>query len=186
MKRMILAVLLLVLRDAASAATILIEPASSTTSMGGAVNVAVGVTDVTDLYAYQFDLSFDPTVLSTTGASEGGFLPSGGSTIFLPGTIDNALGTVTLTAGALEGPLSGVSGSGTLATVLFTGVGFGTSPVTLSNVVLLNSVGGDIAPATIQNGSVAVVPEPTSVVLFGCGVLAGLIARAYRGSLYRR
>ena len=184
MKRMIWAVSLLVFCGAASAATILIEPTLSTTSAGGAVNVAVRVTDVTDLYAYQFDLSYDPTVLSTTTVSEGGLLAGGGTTFFFPGAIDNASGTLMLTAGSLEGPVPGVSGSGTLATVLFTGVGLGASPVTVSNAVLLDSVGIDIA-TTIQNGSVAVVPEPTLLMLLGCGALGGLIARAYRGSLHR-
>ena len=182
MKRMILTAALLVLCNAASAATILINPASSTTTLGVVVSVAVRVTDATDLYAYQFDLSFDPTILSTTGVSEGGFLPSGGSTFFLPGTIDNVSGMVTLTAGSLEGAVPGVTGSGTLAVVQLKGLKFGPSPVTLSNIVLLDSTGADI-DTTIQNGSVTVVPEPTSVMLLGGGLLAGLIARAYR--LYR-
>ena len=185
MKRMFWAVLLVVFCDAASAATILIDPASSTTAVGAAVNIAVRVTDVTDLYAYQFDLSFNPTVLSTTSVTEGGFLPSGGSTFFLPGTIDNVSGTLTLTAGSLQGPVPGGSGSGALATVQFVGVGLGASSVTVSNVVLLDSLGGDITTTTVQNGSVTVVPEPKSVMLLGCGVLAGLIAKAHRGSLHR-
>jgi hypothetical protein len=182
---MIWAVSVLVFCDAASAATIMIEPTLSTTFVGGAINVTVQVTDVTDLYAYQFDVSFDPTVLSTTDVSEGGLLPSGGGTFFFPGAIDNVLGTLTLTSGSLEGPVPGVSGSGILANIVFTGVGFGASPVTLSNVVLLDSAGRDIAATTIQNGSVTVIPEPMSVMLVGCGVLGGLIARAYRGSLHR-
>ena len=185
MKWMIWAVSLLVFCGAASAATLVIEPTSSTTTAGGALSVAVQVTGVPDLYAYQFDVSFDPAVLSTTSVSEGGFLSSGGSTFFVPGMIDNVSGTVTLTAGSLEGPVPGVSGSGTLATILFTGVGFGASSVTFSNVVLLDSGGGDIAATTTQNGSVTVVPEPTSVMLFGCGVLSLFLARAYRGTSHR-
>ena len=185
MKRMIWAVTLLAFCETASAATILIEPPSSTTPVGGAISVAVRVTGVADLYAYQFDLSFDLAVLSTMGVSEGAFLPGGGTTFFFPGTTDNVSGTVTLTAGSLESPVPGVSGSGSLATVQFTGVGLGASPVTLSNVVLLDSMGRDIA-TTIQNGSVTVVPEPLSVILVGCGLLGGVIARAYRGSLHRR
>ncbi len=185
MKRMIRAVSLLVFCAAAPAATITIEPTSNTTSVGGAFNIAVQVTGVSDLYAYQFDLSFGPAVVSITNVTEGGLLPSGGSTFFFPGAIDNVSGTLTLTAGSLQGPVPGVNGSGTLATVLFTGVGFGATPVTLSNVVLLDSAGSDIAGTTIQNGSVTVVPEPMSVMLLGCGVLGGLIARAYRGGLHR-
>ena len=179
MKRIILAVLLLVFGHPAIAATILINPGSSTTTIGGTVDVTVRVEDADDLYAYQFDLSFDPTVLSATSVGEGSFLPGGGSTFFLPGTIDNVAGTVTLTAGSLEGAVPGVTGSGALALVQFTGLGFGPSPVTISNVVLLDSIGADI-DATTQNGTVTVVPEPTSAMLLGCGLLAGLAARAYR------
>ena len=182
MKRMIRAVLLLVFCAVASARTITIEPASNTTSVGGALNFAVQVTGVSDLYAYQFDLSFGPAVLSIMNVTEGGLLPSGGSTVFFPGAINNVSGTLTLTAGSLQGPVPGVSGRGTLAMILFTGVGLGASPITLSNVVLLDSAGRDIAGTAIQNGSVSVVPEPTSMVLFGCGVLGGLIVRAFRGS----
>jgi general secretion pathway protein D len=180
---MILPVSLLVFCDVGLAASIFIGPASSTTFVAGTVNVAVQVTNVTDLYAYQFDVSFDPAVLSTAAITEGGFLPSGGSTLFLPGALDNLSGTLTLTAGFLEGPVPGVSGSGTLATLLFTGVGLGTSPLTLSNVVLLDSAGRDIAATASQNGSVTVVPEPASLMMLGCGVLAGVIAWVYRGKL---
>jgi general secretion pathway protein D len=182
---MIWAVTLLAFCDTAPAAAILIEPPLSTTPAGGAISVAVRVTGVTDLYAYQFNLSFNPAVLSTMGVREGAFLSGVGPTFFFPGTADNLSGTVTLTAGSLEGPVPGVTGSGSLATIQFTGVGLGASPVTLSNVVLLDSMGRDIA-TIIQNGSVTVVPEPAAVLLLGYGLLGGVIARACRGSLHRR
>jgi general secretion pathway protein D len=129
MKRMILAVLLLVFGHPALAATILINPGSSTTTIAGTVDITVRVEDADDLYAYQFDLSFDPTVLSATSVGEGAFLPSGGSTFFLPGTIDNVAGTVTLTAGSLQGAVPGVTGSGVLALLQFTGSDLGQVPL---------------------------------------------------------
>src|SRR5205823_5551888 len=98
----------------------------------------------------------------------------GGSTILVPGPIDNTSGTITATADTLVGPGPGVSGSGTLATVDFTSAGLGTSPITLSNLILLDSSLNDIA-FTIANGSAAVlrgpssVPEPTSAVLIVLG-----------------
>jgi general secretion pathway protein D len=158
-----LAVLLLSL--AASAATIRIEPPSSLTSPGGVVNVNVTIADVTSLYAYQFDLAFDPSVLSATGITEGGFLRTGGGgTFFIPGTIDNALGTIAFTANTLLGPEPGVTGTGSLATVQFRGIDIGTSAVTLSNAVLLDSLGNEIT-AELEHGSVTVVPEPGSALL---------------------
>lgn len=179
MKHTIRAVSLLALCYAASAATVVIEPAVSVTSAGSSVTVAVQVTNVVDLYAYQFDVSFNPTVLSAADITEGAFLPGGGSTFFLPGTIDNVAGTVTFIGGSLEGPSPGVSGSGTVVNLMFNGSGFGASSVSLSNVLLLDSVAADIA-ADIQDGSVMVVPEPGSVMLIGSGLLVGLVARIRR------
>ncbi len=74
------------------------------------------MTDVSDLYAFQFDLAFDPTILELQSISEGTFLPGAGSTNFFPGTIDNTGGTATATADSLVGAIPGASGSGTLAT----------------------------------------------------------------------
>jgi hypothetical protein len=150
---------------AALAATIRIEPKSSLASPAGVVNVNVTVEDVTGLYAYQFDLAFDSSVLSATAVTEGDFLRrDGGATFFIAGTIDNTLGTIAFTVNTLLGPEPGVTGTGSLATVQFRGIDVGMSGVTLSNAVLLNSLGNDIT-AELEHGSVTVVPEPGSTLL---------------------
>jgi general secretion pathway protein D len=136
------------------------------------VSVDVRVIDVTDLYAYQFDVIFNPTILSAAPVTEGSFLAGGGGTLFIPGDIDNAAGTITLIANTLLGPVPGVNGSGSLTTLRFTGVGLGSSGVTISNALLLDSVGGDIA-TDIQNGSISVViPEPATGLLAALALLA--------------
>ena len=170
MKRLSWTVAVLLAALGASAATIRIDPVSSTTSPGGAVDVNVSITDVTDLYAYQFDVTFNPVVVSAASVTEGSFLAAGGSTFFVPGSIDNTLGTIAFTANTLLGPVPGVSGSGTLATLRLTGIRLGVSPLTLSNIVLLDSMSGDIA-ATVQNGSATVVPEPGNLTIV---LLAGV------------
>jgi len=88
-----------------------IQPSSVTTMPGQTITLAVQVTNITDLYAWQFDLSFDPTILTAIGITEGGFLDGGDSTttFFIPGTIDNNAGTLTANADAL---LSAVSAHG--------------------------------------------------------------------------
>jgi general secretion pathway protein D len=171
---------------AASAATIRFDPPSGLTSVGGIVNVNVSIANVTDLYAYQFDLAFDAGVLSASTVSEGAFLSGGGATFFVPGTIDNAAGTITFTVNTLLGPTPGVSGTGALAGIRFNGEAVGTSAVTLSNVVLLDSAGTDIV-ATVENGSVAVssavIPEPRSAALVVAGAVALLVfGRRFRST----
>jgi general secretion pathway protein D len=162
---------------AASAATIQIDPVSSATSLGATVDVKVSISDVLDLYAYQFDLAFDPAVLSASMVSEGSFLAVGGGTFFVPGAIDNVAGTITFTVNTLLAPVPGVNGTGSLASIQFVGKVVGVSAVRLSNVLLINSTGADIA-AVIENGSVAVVvPEPSSAVFLLTGVVGVL---AYR------
>lgn len=160
----------------ASAATIRIDPTSSLATVGDTVNVNVNASDVTDLYAFQFDLAFNPAVLSASAVTEGGFLGNGGgATFFILGTIDNALGTITLTLNALLGPEPGVTGCGSLAGIRFTAIGAGTSAVTLSNTLLIDAVGSDIA-AQVANGSVTVsgneVPEPSSAYIVLTAVVA--------------
>jgi general secretion pathway protein D len=151
-----------------------------TVSQGATFSVDVNISGATDLYAFQLDLSFDPSVLSATGVSEGSFLPSGGSTFFLPGTIDNVGGTITSNADTLLGAIPGVSGSGTLIVFDFTALAPGTSIFTIGNEILLDSTGAVLSDTT-TNGSVTVqgpgaVPEPSSLMLLGVGVLglAGL------------
>ena len=180
MNRVFSSAAVLVFTVAASATTIRIDPPSS---MGGTVDVNVQIADVQDLYAWQFDIAFDGAFVHAASVTEGDFLAGAGSTFFIPGSIDNAAGTITFTANTLLGPVAGVSGTGTLAAIRFAGVGLGTSPVTLSNVVLLDSASSDIG-AAIQNGSIrvvdvedVVVPEPGSTAML---LMAGAALAATR------
>jgi len=158
----------------AFATTIGIQPAIKDVVLGQIFILDVTISDVTDLYAFQFDVGFDPAVLSAQSISEGIFLPGGGSTDFIPGSIDNASGVVTNTADVLLGPVNGVSGNGTLASLFFTALNLGSSPITLSNVILVDSQLSDISSG-IQHGSVivSVVPEPATLFLLTVG-LAGI------------
>jgi general secretion pathway protein D len=150
-----------------------IAPSSSIVGAGNSISLDVIISSVTDLYAFQFDLSFDPGTVSAASIVEGGFLAGGGTTAFIPGTIDNVAGTITATADTLIGPGPGVIGSGTLAILTLTGLESGTSTIDLSNVILLDSNLGAIN-ANLQSGSVTVtstaVPEANTLVLLIAGV----------------
>lgn len=153
------------------AAPILTIALGPSVGVGGVVEASVNVADVADLYAFQFDFTFDPSVVGAVDVTEGSFLSTAGSTLFEPGTIDNPLGTITFIAGTLVGAPPGASGSGTLATIRLMGLAPGTSGLTLSNVILLDSALADIR-AEIGGGSVSIVPEPATLVLVSFGLAA--------------
>jgi adhesin HecA-like repeat protein len=134
-------------------AVLSIDPTTQTTSTGTVVTVDVDISNVTDLYGYQFDLTFNPSVLQAVSSSEGPFLASGGSTFFIPGTNDNVGGTVAATADTLLTSVGGVSGSGVLAVFTFDAIGNGTSTLGIQNELLLDS-NINIISDTTKSGSV--------------------------------
>jgi hypothetical protein len=123
--------------------------------------------------------------------SEGSFLPAGGTTAFVPGTIDNIGGEISVTADSLVGAVPGVSGDGVLATLHFASFATGTSDISLSNIILLDSNLGTI-DSTSANGSVTIgeattTPEPDSAftLLAGSLALVALFVRRQReGTLH--
>src|SRR3954451_12285154 len=96
-----------------------LQPAISAVLPGSSVILMVNATGITDLYAFQFDLSFAPAVLAANAVEEGTFLGQGGTTLFVPGSIDNSAGRIHMTVNTLVGPVPGMSGDGLLAGVSF-------------------------------------------------------------------
>ncbi len=147
-------------------------------SLGKSFAVTVDVTGSADLYAYQFDLDYNPAILSLSTISEGSFLSSAGATFFIPGSIDNTIGLAAATADSLLTAIVGAAGSGTLVTFDFTAIGTGSSALSLSNAVLLDSDLTNISTTT-EDGSVAVralgVPEPSALLLLLAGLLCGAL-----------
>ena len=142
--------------------------------LGSTVELDVAIANVADLYAYQFSLSFDPTLLRATGANVGSFL--GAVSFGDAGTIDNTLGHVDFTFATLLDVRPGVSGGGQLAHFSFDVIGVGRSALNFSDVLLLDSNLKDL-PATIQSQTLqtVAVPEPEAYLMFGVG-LVGLAA----------
>ena len=99
---------------------------------GDTFNLLLNAEDVTNLTDWYTDISFDPDVLEVVEVSEGDFLKSeGGTTFFLPGTIDNTAGEITrLNAALLSG---GVTGTGTLLQITFTAKAVGETRLTFKN-----------------------------------------------------
>lgn len=129
-----------------------------------AFNVPVTIAQVSDLYAFQFDIAFNPAVLELQDLTEGPFLPSAGITSFIPGTVDNSSGTAVFTVDTLVGPIPGASGSGTLALLMFQPKSVGTSQITLSNALLLDSSLNPIQFSMSSGTVVVFAPEPGAFI----------------------
>jgi cohesin domain-containing protein len=175
--------MLVVMAGVADASAILsVSPNSETVGTGSTFTVEVDVTGVADLYGYQFDLAFNPNVLQAVSSSEGTFLPSAGSTYFVPGTNDNVNGNVSATADTLISAVPGANGSGSLAFFIFQAIGTGSSALSIGNTQLLDSNLNPIASeATSGSITVTAVPLPAAVwlLLGGIGGL-GALSRSQR------
>ena len=102
--------------------------------------------NITDLAGWEADIAFDPNVLEAIEVTEGDFLKSeGGGTFFQGGTIDNTVGKIT---GLFSARISesGVSGTGTLLSVIFKAKAAGETQVTLENFEFISITDGAIIP----------------------------------------
>jgi hypothetical protein len=134
-----------------------LAPFTQTVAPGSTFSVDVNISGAADLYGFQFDVLFDPNIVAAVSSSEGSFLSQGGSTFFIPGTNDNAGGTVAATANTLISPVPGVTGSGNLAVLTFEALKSGFSSLAISGVELIdsafNSIGSQTAGGSITVGS---------------------------------
>jgi Cohesin domain/PEP-CTERM motif len=149
---------------------------------GSPLSLDILISGISDLYGYQFSLSFNPSVLQATNVVERPFLSSAGATSFIAGSINNTTGSVGLVADALTGLVQGASGSGVLARINFNVIQAGTSSLTFSNVAFLDSLLNDITLQVNNRSLVATaVPEPAPVALFALGLMGLVALRLRRG-----
>jgi Putative Ig domain/Cohesin domain len=138
---------------------------------GGTFTVTINVNNMANLNAYQFDLTFDPTVIqvngveNSTGASDGLIHDPtlGDKTISWDGwtfqpTQGIPSGTIRV-LGQMGSANKSATGAGYLTQISFSvvgAVGAGTN-LTLSNLALPNVNASNIVPDTVTNGSVTVI-----------------------------
>lgn len=103
---------------------------------------------VSDVYAFELDVSFPSSLVQARRVADGTFLSGGGTTYFSKGTIDNGSGTISHIFGTLVSAPSGASGSGTLVNITFQAVTAGTPEITLTKVTLLDS---NLNPIVVDN-----------------------------------
>jgi len=123
--------------------TIYVSPSTVSVSRGDSFEILVNAsTSTSDIYAVQFDLIYDSSILTLDSVSEGEFFSSDGATTifnyssFGSGVADNVLNVRNET---YESSTPGITGDGSVAVFSFTASTAGTSAITLSNVLWMNS-----------------------------------------------
>lgn len=139
-----------------------VEPAVHRVESGQAFIVNVMLDGAVNLGAFQFDVTYDSTVMTVADVELGSFLGSTGRTAQPVGPdIDNVAGLVTFGAFSF-GSNAGPEGTGLLAAVTFTAVGSGTSALNLQNVVVTDTM-ANTQSASVAGGMVTVaVSAPTN------------------------
>ena len=115
--------------------------------------VPISVFGASRISTVTLSLRFDPKVLRVRLVQEGTFLSSGGGTVTFAQQVDATAGRVDITL-TRTGDVTGVSGDGVLASVVFDAIGSGISPLGLGGVV--TGPGGLPVPVAFGTASVTV------------------------------
>lgn len=96
-----------------------VDPKITVKAPGESFNVTITVTDVAELFAWEFNMTYSPSVLNITAVTEGPFLKQAGNTAYLEPSFNNETGWVAYGRSLLPFPETGASGTGILAYVTF-------------------------------------------------------------------
>jgi len=139
--------------SSASPTRLYIYPSSINKAVGNTFTVDVKVEDVANLFAWDFSMKFNQSILECLSVVEGPFLKQYGTrcvgAIVDKTYIDNRLGTI-LSGCSLSKPDVKVDGSGTLATITFRVKGVGKSTLDLYDTMLIDSDVKDIVHEVID------------------------------------
>jgi hypothetical protein len=132
-----------------ASSTLYVNPQTSVGTIGQNFSVNINISNVVDLYGWEFRLGWNSTILDAIAVTEGPFLKSGGNTFFAY-KINNTEGFV-LADCTLLGDIHGVSGNGILAVIEFHVKTLGECILDLYDTILVNSAEQPI-PHTANDG----------------------------------
>ena len=150
---LILPVIIPGIATAAGNAIVSIAVPADALDMGEQFTIGIIIEPNNAIAGTQFNMSYDPDVVTVDSISEGNLLSqSGASTYFNDGEVDNVAGTITGVFGAIISPGQTVATAGTFVVITMTaGIAIGSSPLTLSNVVIGNAQAQPVAASIINN-----------------------------------
>ena len=128
---------------------------SATVSQGVPFTVTISASNVSDLFSANFDLSYNPSLVSFVSSSKGTFLEQGGVTTYLLTSNNSSTGRLMVgySRQAVGGVPTGVSGNGTLMTVTFNALANGSASLAFLNNSLCSAVSGTGCDVVVTNWS---------------------------------
>ena len=148
--------------SAASDTGINIDTKSPTLKVGEKRTIDLNLQNVQNLGAYEFNLTYNPSVVHVDSISNASFLGSTNRTVVTldPPNSDNSTGTASYGAFTF-GTASGPDGNGTISQMSLTGVGPGNSDLFL-NTISVTDIDGTLIPISISPASLTISsPTPT-------------------------
>lgn len=133
----------------AAAARVVFGPSPAEAQLPGAVNLTIQAESVTDLFDAPVRVKFDPNFLRLNEVQRGQFLSADGREVIFTRNILNDTGDATIQLSRMPGT-GGISGSGTLLTLVFQTVARGTTTVTLPELSWRNSQGETVVSGSPQ------------------------------------
>ncbi|MCX7096912.1 MAG: autotransporter domain-containing protein [Methylococcales bacterium] len=131
------------------------EPSAVDALKGDTLSINLVGSELEDIYAYQFSISYNPEILKAVDVQEGDFLATAGSTFFISGAIDDIAGVINFTGNSLIGDIAGVNGNGILAIFGFEAITPGISSLVLNDILFLNSTFGEVS-VSASDGTIEV------------------------------
>lgn len=184
---------LILVPSVGSAAVIWINPINQThmtvdpTTVNPMVEIMVSIGPNENIYALTMDIAFDDSVIGAN-TNNGGPNLTWGTMFSLFGGINlqaNVGNTSTLfnnLSGTLLFPNMVGIGPGvyTFAKILFDGVGYGTSPVSILNAQAADQLNRPVGLETIDGSVTIAIPEPATMAMIAAGVGALALRRRRR------
>lgn len=126
-----------------------IDPQTISGTLGQNFTINISISNVIDLYGWELKLRWNAAILDVVNVTEGPFLKSHDETFFFPQIVNEA-GYLVLDC-TLLGDVSGVNGSGVLATMQFHVKESGSCDLPLYYTMLIDSAERTITH-TVRNG----------------------------------
>jgi len=142
----------------AQVAVLRLEMPAAPVSTGETITIPIVIDGVTNLGAFDVQVSFDPAILKAEKVEAGPFLGSSGRQVNCP-HVSADKGSVRLTCVTLGATPAGPNGTGVLATVVIKPVAAGTSPLRFERLQLTDPpahllvVQGEDSSLTVVRGS---------------------------------
>jgi general secretion pathway protein D len=124
-------------------------PGQASVPVNGTVTVSLMVDNATDLASAPMQIHFDPKVLRLNDVARGNLLASDGQQVAFSKNVLNDTGEATINVSRFPAT-GGVSGSGSIVTLVFQAIGRGDTVVTVPQLSLRNSHSQSILTASPQ------------------------------------